>query len=74
MVAPVGLSPYCLILNQGVPVVIGSIADVIIEHLFRLKEFEFYHHDVSKFIHVPGRINLNEDRKEKNEKEDLLLR
>jgi dTDP-glucose 4,6-dehydratase len=28
-----------------------------IEHLFRLKEFEFYHHDVSKFIHVPGRIN-----------------
>ncbi|MBM3442897.1 MAG: SDR family oxidoreductase [Bacteroidetes bacterium] len=28
-----------------------------IEHLFRLKEFEFYHHDVSKFIHVPGRID-----------------
>ncbi|MFN8243954.1 MAG: UDP-glucuronic acid decarboxylase family protein [Ferruginibacter sp.] len=25
-----------------------------IEHLFKLKEFEFYHHDVSKFIHVPG--------------------
>ena len=45
-----------------------------IEHLFKIKEFEFYHHDVSKFIHVPGRINLNEDRKEKNEKEDLLLR
>ena len=22
-----------------------------IEHLFPLKEFEFYHHDVSKFIH-----------------------
>jgi dTDP-glucose 4,6-dehydratase len=22
-----------------------------------LKEFEFYHHDVSKFIHVPGRID-----------------
>jgi dTDP-glucose 4,6-dehydratase len=28
-----------------------------IEHLFRLKEFEFYHHDVSKFIHVPGNID-----------------
>ena len=27
-----------------------------IEHLFRLKEFEFYHHDVSKFIHVPGEL------------------
>ena len=27
-----------------------------IEHLFRLKQFEFYHHDVSKFIHVPGPI------------------
>ncbi len=25
-----------------------------IEHLFKLEEFEFYHHDVSKFIHVPG--------------------
>lgn len=28
-----------------------------IEHLFSLKEFEFYHHDVSKFIHVPGRLD-----------------
>lgn len=28
-----------------------------IEHLFNLKEFEFYHHDVSKFVHVPGRID-----------------
>ena len=28
-----------------------------IEHLFKLKEFEFYHHDVSKFIHVPGRLD-----------------
>jgi len=27
-----------------------------IEHLFKLKEFEFYHHDVSKFIHVSGPI------------------
>lgn len=28
-----------------------------IEHLFKLKEFEFYHHDVTKFIHVPGQID-----------------
>jgi dTDP-glucose 4,6-dehydratase len=28
-----------------------------IEHLFKLKEFEFYHHDVSKFIYVPGAID-----------------
>lgn len=27
-----------------------------IEHLFKLPNFEFYHHDVSKFIHVPGKI------------------
>ena len=28
-----------------------------IEHLFPLKAFEFYHHDVSKFIHVPGPLD-----------------
>ncbi len=28
-----------------------------IEHLFKLKEFEFYHHDVSKFVFVPGQID-----------------
>ena len=28
-----------------------------IEHLFQLKQFEFYHHDVSKFIHVPGELD-----------------
>ncbi len=28
-----------------------------IEHLFKLKEFEFCHHDVSKFIHVPGKLD-----------------
>jgi dTDP-glucose 4,6-dehydratase len=28
-----------------------------IEHLFKLKEFEFYHHDVSKFVHVPGQLD-----------------
>lgn len=28
-----------------------------IEHLFRLESFEFYHHDVTKFVHVPGDID-----------------
>lgn len=28
-----------------------------IEHLFPLKEFEFYHHDVTKFVHVPGKLD-----------------
>jgi dTDP-glucose 4,6-dehydratase len=28
-----------------------------VEHLMKLKEFEFYHHDVSKFVHVPGKID-----------------
>ncbi|MEI5983809.1 MULTISPECIES: UDP-glucuronic acid decarboxylase family protein [Sphingobacterium] len=28
-----------------------------IEHLFKLPNFEFYHHDVSKFVHVPGELH-----------------
>ncbi len=28
-----------------------------IEHLFKLEHFEFYHHDVSKFVHVPGELD-----------------
>ncbi len=28
-----------------------------IQHLFKLENFEFYHHDVSKFIHVPGQLD-----------------
>ena len=27
-----------------------------IEHLFHLEQFEFYNHDVSKFVHVPGEL------------------
>lgn len=27
-----------------------------IEHLFKEPNFEFYHHDVSKFVHVPGKL------------------
>lgn len=28
-----------------------------IEHLFPLEQFTFYHHDVSKFVHVPGELD-----------------
>jgi dTDP-glucose 4,6-dehydratase len=28
------------------------------EHLFPIKEFTFYHHDVSKFVHVPGALDF----------------
>ena len=28
-----------------------------IEHLFKLEQFEFYHHDVTKFIHIPGSLD-----------------
>jgi dTDP-glucose 4,6-dehydratase len=27
-----------------------------IEHLFKLEQFEFYHHDVTKYIHIPGEL------------------
>ncbi len=33
----------------------GSLKNI--EHLFPLKEFSFYHHDVSRFIHVPGHLD-----------------
>jgi dTDP-glucose 4,6-dehydratase len=32
----------------------GNIENL--EHLFRLPNFEFYHHDVSKYVHVPGQL------------------
>lgn len=28
-----------------------------IEHLFPLSNFEYYHHDITKFVHVPGRLD-----------------
>lgn len=28
-----------------------------IEHLFKLEQFEFCHHDVTKFIHIPGDLD-----------------
>ena len=36
--------------------VTGSMRNI--QHLFKLKEFEFYHHDVSKFVHVPGDLDF----------------
>ncbi len=33
----------------------GNLANI--EHLFPLKNFEFYHHDVSKFVHVAGDLD-----------------
>jgi dTDP-glucose 4,6-dehydratase len=33
----------------------GNIKNI--EHLFPLKEFQFYHHDVTRFVHVPGQID-----------------
>jgi dTDP-glucose 4,6-dehydratase len=48
-------------INEGYEVVgmdnliTGNLANI--EHLFKLKEFEFYNHDVSKFVHVPGHLD-----------------
>jgi len=33
----------------------GNIKNI--EHLFKLANFEFYHHDVSKFIHISGGLD-----------------
>lgn len=33
----------------------GSLDNI--EHLFPVKDFEFYHNDVSKFVHVPGDLD-----------------
>ena len=33
----------------------GSLKNI--EHLFPLKEFEFYYHDVTKFVHIPGKLD-----------------
>ena len=33
----------------------GSLANI--QHLFKLEHFEFYHHDVSKFVFVPGELH-----------------
>ncbi len=28
-----------------------------IDHLFKLEQFEYFHHDVTKFVHVPGELD-----------------
>jgi dTDP-glucose 4,6-dehydratase len=33
----------------------GSLKNI--EHLFKLENFEFYHHDVTKFVHVPDKLD-----------------
>lgn len=33
----------------------GDLANI--EHLFSLENFEFYNHDVSKFVHIPGKLD-----------------
>ena len=33
----------------------GDLANI--EHLFSREDFEFYHHDVSKFVFVPGKLD-----------------
>jgi len=33
----------------------GDLANI--EHLFKLENFEFYNHDVSKFVHIPGQLD-----------------
>jgi dTDP-glucose 4,6-dehydratase len=33
----------------------GDLANI--EHLFKEKDFEYYHHDITKFIHVPGQLD-----------------
>ncbi|WP_217602648.1 UDP-glucuronic acid decarboxylase family protein [Chitinophaga sp. GbtcB8] len=33
----------------------GNIKNI--EHLFPLEDFEYYHHDVTKFVHVPGNLD-----------------
>src|SRR5688500_8260195 len=48
-------------IREGYPVlgmdnlITGDLANI--EHLFSLKQFEFYNHDVSKFVHVSGELD-----------------
>ena len=49
-------------INEGFEVIgmdnliTGSLKNI--EHLFALAQFSFYHHDVSKFVHVPGDLDF----------------
>lgn len=34
----------------------GTLSNI--QHLFEYEEFSFYHHDVTKFVHIPGELDL----------------
>ena len=44
----------CVVIGMD-NLITGRISNL--EHLFKHENFEFYHHDVSKFIHVPGNLD-----------------
>lgn len=44
---------YCVIGMDNL--ITGDLKNI--EHLFKLENFEFYHHDISKFIHVTGELD-----------------
>jgi dTDP-glucose 4,6-dehydratase len=44
---------YCVIGMDNL--ITGDLKNI--EHLMKLKNFEFYHHDVSKFVFVPGELD-----------------
>jgi len=33
----------------------GNIENI--QHLFPLQEFEFHHHDITKYVHIPGDLD-----------------
>lgn len=44
---------YCVIGMDNL--ITGNMENI--EHLMGLENFEFYHHDVSKYVHVPGKLD-----------------
>ena len=44
---------YCVVGMDNL--ITGNLKNI--EHLLKLKNFEFYHHDVTKFVHVPGDLD-----------------
>jgi dTDP-glucose 4,6-dehydratase len=44
---------YCVIAMDNL--ITGDLKNI--EHLFKLERFDFYHHDVTKFVHVPGELD-----------------
>jgi dTDP-glucose 4,6-dehydratase len=44
---------YCVIGMDNL--ITGDLRNI--EHLFKLEQFDFYHHDVTKFIHIPGQLD-----------------